>query len=94
MFIRFVQSILVGLGCTMVAIPLLLLISPVLFAAYHYLGAESINALGAGTFVFRTATGIYLAGIFIYRGFGIAVGAHTAYDLIVVAYTHLSQPHH
>ena len=33
--------------------------------------------------------GVYLAGIFIYRGFGIAVGTHTAYDLIVVAFTHL-----
>jgi len=40
------------------------------------------------TFGFRTAMGIYLAGVYIYRGFGIAVGAHAVYDLIVVAFMH------
>jgi hypothetical protein len=68
------------------AIPLILILSAVLFAAYHYLGAETFNA---GTFLFRTGTGIYLAGIFVYRGFGIAVGAHAIYDLMVVAFTHM-----
>jgi hypothetical protein len=68
------------------AIPIIIGISAILFSAYHYLGAEHFNA---ATFSFRTAMGIYLAGIYIYRGFGIAVGTHTTYDLIVVAFTHL-----
>jgi membrane protease YdiL (CAAX protease family) len=67
------------------AIPLIIVISAVLFAAYHLLGQESF-AMGA--FIFRTVMGIYLAGIYIYRGFGIAVGAHAAYDLFVVACMH------
>ncbi|HUO07430.1 MAG TPA: CPBP family intramembrane glutamic endopeptidase [Phycisphaerae bacterium] len=68
------------------AIPIIILTSAILFAAYHYLGAEHFNP---ATFAFRSAMGVYLAGIFIYRGFGIAVGTHTTYDLIVVAFTHL-----
>ncbi|HVS73050.1 MAG TPA: CPBP family intramembrane glutamic endopeptidase [Phycisphaerae bacterium] len=74
---------------TSVAIPLILILSAVLFAAYHYLGTESFATGGIGTFLFRTAMGIYLAGIFIYRGFGVTAGAHAAYDLIVVAYSHI-----
>jgi hypothetical protein len=68
-----------------VAMPLMILISAVLFSLYHYLGAEPFSM---DTFGFRTAMGIYFAGVYVYRGFGIAVGAHTAYDLIVVAFTH------
>lgn len=60
-------------------IPIIILGSAVLFAAYHLLGGESFDA---GRFTFRTAMGVYLAGIYIYRGFGITVGAHTVYDLL------------
>jgi membrane protease YdiL (CAAX protease family) len=68
------------------AIPIIIVATAILFSAYHYLGNEPFQA---GTFFFRAALGVYLAGIFIYRGFGITVGSHTVYDLIVVAYTHL-----
>jgi membrane protease YdiL (CAAX protease family) len=68
------------------AIPIIIVTSAILFAAYHLLGAEPFNL---ATFTFRSAMGVYLAGIFIYRGFGIAVGTHTTYDLIVVAFTHM-----
>ena len=71
------------------AIPIIILTSAILFAAYHYLGAEGAKSFDLATFAFRSAMGVYLAGIFIYRGFGIAVGTHTTYDLIVVAFTHL-----
>jgi hypothetical protein len=71
---------------TTTAIPLVLILSAVMFSAYHYLGNEPFNA---ATFLFRTAMGIYLAGIFIYRGFGIAVGAHAVYDVIAVTFTHM-----
>jgi membrane protease YdiL (CAAX protease family) len=68
------------------AIPIIIVTSAVLFSAYHYLGNEPFSA---GTFAFRTALGIYLAGIYIYRGFGITVGAHTVYDLFVVTFMHM-----
>ncbi len=68
------------------AIPLILITSAVAFSAYHYLGNE---AFSPGPFLFRTAMGIYLAGIFIYRGFGIVVGAHAIYDLLAVTFTHM-----
>ncbi len=63
------------------AIPLMILISAVMFSLYHYMGDENF---AWNTFFFRTAAGIYFAGIFIYRGFGIVVGCHAIYDLIVV----------
>jgi hypothetical protein len=60
---------------------LIVLITSILFAAYHYLGNEAFNWR---TFVFRTVAGAYFAGIFVWRGFGISAGCHTAYDVIIV----------
>src|SRR5205085_8767891 len=59
------------------AVPIIVITSAVLFSAYHYLGEEGKHPFQPGLFAFRTALGIYLAGIYIYRGFGITVGAHT-----------------
>jgi membrane protease YdiL (CAAX protease family) len=67
------------------AIPIIIVASAILFSAYHYLGPEQFNM---GFFALRTGMGIYLAGIYIYRGFGIAVGTHAVYDLIVTALHH------
>jgi hypothetical protein len=61
------------------AIPAIILTSALLFSASHLFGEK----FDAGVFAFRASMGIYLAGIYIYRGFGIAVGAHTTYDLFV-----------
>lgn len=69
-----------------VAIPIIIIASALLFSLYHLLGNEPFNV---GTFSFRCALGVYLAGIFIYRGFGITVWTHAVYDLIVVAVGHL-----
>lgn len=59
------------------------LASSALFAAQHHtpLGAETFEL---STFIFRTAAGVYLAGLFLYRGFGIAAGCHVFYNGIVV----------
>ncbi len=59
--------------------------SAILFSLYHYLGSEPFSPQ---TFFFRTAAGIYFGGIFIYRGFGVDVGTHVVYDLIVVYLQH------
>ena len=37
-----------------------------------------------GAFVFRTAAGVYFGVLFLSRGFGITVGTHAIYDLIIV----------
>ncbi len=61
----------------------IVLVSAGLFAAQHHrpLGIEEFDAL---RFTFRTMAGVYLAGLFLYRGFGIACGCHAFYNLIVV----------
>ena len=56
-----------------------IVLSAVLFSAYHYLGNETFSLW---TFIFRSVAGVYLALCFIFRGFGIAVGSHAAYDVI------------
>ena len=68
------------------AIPLIIVTTAVLFAGYHHWpGGE---AFSMGAFFFRTCAGIYFAGLYIFRGFGIAVGAHACYDLMAVAMNH------
>lgn len=56
--------------------------SALFFAAAHHFGphGESFNSLA---FSFRTLAGMYFALLFHYRGFGVAVGAHTGYDVLV-----------
>lgn len=60
---------------------LMVLISAILFSLYHYLGPEPFQWR---SFVFRTVAGIYFAGIFLTRGFGITAGCHIAYDILIV----------
>lgn len=70
------------------AIPLVIISSAVLFSAYHYMGAEGALPFNMSVFLFRTMAGIYFAGVYVFRGFGIVVGAHAIYDLIVVGLGH------
>jgi membrane protease YdiL (CAAX protease family) len=57
-------------------------LSGVLFAAAHHIGpsGESVESF---VFLFRTLAGVYFALIYQFRGFGVAVGAHAGYDLLV-----------
>lgn len=57
--------------------------SALVFAAQHHppLGSDPFDSV---KFLFRTAAGLYLAGLFFYRGFGIAAGCHSFYNAIVV----------
>lgn len=57
-------------------------ISAAAFAAVHHVGAQG-EALSGYVFAFRLIAGLLFAGIFSLRGFGIAVGAHTIYDVLV-----------
>jgi hypothetical protein len=42
------------------------------------------DAWNLRTFVFRFLAGVFFAVLFHYRGFGIAAGSHTLYDLATV----------
>lgn len=52
------------------------------FALAHHIGPAA-DAFNLFTFSFRAAAGIFFAGVFFVRGFGITVGCHAAYDLLV-----------
>ncbi len=56
--------------------------SALLFALAHHAGtpAESFTWFA---FIFRWMAGVFFAWLFVIRGFGIAVGAHTGYDILV-----------
>ncbi|HUW82322.1 MAG TPA: CPBP family intramembrane glutamic endopeptidase [Phycisphaerae bacterium] len=60
-----------------------ILVSSALFAGHHYQPVGS-DVFDSASFAFRLAAGIYLAVVFVLRGFGIAVGCHAAYDLALV----------
>jgi len=53
-----------------------------IFSAAHYIGASGDEFLWR-TFLFRFLAGVYFAVLFRYRGFGIAVGTHAFYDVLV-----------
>ena len=59
---------------------LMVLVSAVGFAGYHYLG----EPFRWQTFAFRTAAGIYFGIVFIFRGLGITAGVHAGYDFFIV----------
>jgi membrane protease YdiL (CAAX protease family) len=64
------------------AVGMAAVLSGVVFAAAHHVGpsGESVESF---VFLFRTLAGVYFALIYQFRGFGVAVGAHAGYDLLV-----------
>jgi membrane protease YdiL (CAAX protease family) len=52
------------------------------FSLAHYVGPAG-EPFGLYTFAFRAIAGLFFAALFVVRGFGITVGAHAGYDLIV-----------
>ena len=65
------------------ALTITIAITSVLFAAYHHIGGAEPFTLAA--MIFRTAAGVWLGVVFVLRGFGLAAGAHAAYDVMLVA---------
>lgn len=59
------------------------LLSSLAFAAHHHypIGAEPFDST---RFLFRSLAGVYLAGIFWFRGYGPAAGCHAAYNVALV----------
>ena len=59
-----------------------ILLTSLLFSAAHYVGPSGDSFLWS-TFHFRFLAGALFAVLFRYRGFGIAVGTHALYDVLV-----------
>ncbi|WP_417391198.1 type II CAAX prenyl endopeptidase Rce1 family protein [Gimesia sp.] len=53
-----------------------------IFSLAHYVGVSG-DQFSVFSFTFRTVAGLFFAGLFFLRGFGITVGAHATYDIIV-----------
>ncbi len=53
-------------------------LTSLLFSSAHYLAGEEFQWY---SFVFRLSAGVFFSLLFIFRGFGIAVGAHALYDV-------------
>ncbi|MDY6914420.1 MAG: CPBP family intramembrane glutamic endopeptidase [Planctomycetota bacterium] len=62
------------------------IISAVLFSMYHFAGSQFAGAVSFpwAEFVFRCMAGAYLGWLYVFRGFGIAVGVHAFFDIYVV----------
>jgi membrane protease YdiL (CAAX protease family) len=70
-----------------------MVVGSLLFAAAHYRFTLTVGGMQFGptagdsfawtTFAFRTAAGMFFSLLFLYRGFGVAAGAHAAYDILV-----------
>jgi hypothetical protein len=58
--------------------------SALLFSLAHHAGTPG-EEFTWFAFIFRWAAGVYFAWVFVFRGFGVAVGTHTAYDILVGA---------
>lgn len=68
------------------------IISALLFAGHHYVGLHggrvvSLEAFELGGFIFRALAGGYFAVIFHYRGYGITAGTHSAFNIILFAFS-------
>jgi hypothetical protein len=67
---------------SLLALALAAFASALLFAGAHHLGPNG-DPFNAYVLSFRTFAGLFFAWLFQARGFGIAVGAHTGYDVLV-----------
>ena len=56
--------------------------SALLFSMAHHAGAPG-EAFTWFAFIFRWLAGVFFAWVFVVRGFGIVVGTHAAYDILV-----------
>ncbi|HVW00693.1 MAG TPA: CPBP family intramembrane glutamic endopeptidase [Planctomycetaceae bacterium] len=57
-------------------------VTALVFAAAHYIGPAA-DPYTVFSFTFRTLAGLLFATLFLLRGFGVAVGCHALYDILV-----------
>jgi membrane protease YdiL (CAAX protease family) len=71
------------LGLTpLVSAVLVALVSAFLFSAAHHIGPYG-QPFNTYVFLFRVLAGLYFGLLYLLRGFGIAVGTHAFYDVLV-----------
>jgi membrane protease YdiL (CAAX protease family) len=59
-------------------------LSSIAFSLYHF---SSWQEFHSAAFLIRTIAGVYLAGVYLLRGFGIVAATHAVYDVIWVVVT-------
>ena len=64
---------------------LAVLVSSLIFSGAHYVGPAG-DVFRWFSFIFRFLAGVFFSILFIYRGFGIAAGAHAAYDILAILF--------
>ncbi len=64
------------------AVLIAVLATSLLFSAAHYVGPAA-DTFTMFSFAFRAMAGVFFAGLFVVRGFGVTAGSHAAYDLLV-----------
>ena len=57
-------------------------LTSLLFSAAHNIGPAG-EPLRWFSFLFRFIAGVFFAILFVYRGYGIAVGTHALYDILI-----------
>lgn len=58
-------------------------VSSLAFAWYHFWGTGA--PIAPGLFAFYAIAGVYFAGVYVLRGFGIVVAVHAFYDVLIVS---------
>lgn len=64
------------------AMPPAAVASALLFALAHHIGPWG-EPWRQDYFLFRTVAGLYFTALYLFRGLGVAAGAHVAYDLLI-----------
>ena len=64
-------------------IPLTIVLSAIAFALYHF---TKTNPFQWPMFFFYTLAGVYFAGVYLSRGFGVVAGTHAMYDVLVLMF--------
>lgn len=67
---------------TVVAVLIASILAALTFAAAHHVGPNGEEVV-AVKFLFRVTAGLFFTALYVLRGFGIAVGAHAGYDILV-----------
>lgn len=87
LLIAIVHTVLVDLAglSSRLGASIAILLSAVLFAAYHPLGDPVTGALSGRRLAFFFLAGLFFAGVYVLRGFGIVVAVHALYDVVTVS---------
>ena len=67
---------------SVISMTIAMTLSALAFSSAHYIGPMADEFVWFN-FIFRWLAGLFFATVFVLRGFGIAVGAHAAYDILV-----------